>query len=148
MSTPYNNLFLSFLGKITDPFYSEATIMDAEADMIVLKNSAIIEFEYPREDIRDFDDEAKVFNQDLSLDTIEIFANLMKLKWIDRQVNNKNVIKQKFTDRDFKMTSQAEHLNQLLKLKQDTLDECERLKSKYSFVKNRKSNFSGLAGDK
>lgn len=147
MSTPYSTLFDSFLAKIEDVRYQNMTQLEAEDDMIKLLNSAIVSFEYPKVDVYDKDDVLKQFNQVLGVKEVEILANLMKLEWINRQMNSIYLLKQSLTNSDFKMTSQAHHLQSLIKLKNETENFINDLKTKYSYSKDHKANFYGLAGE-
>jgi hypothetical protein len=149
MPTPYSTVFKSFLGKIQDTInYMGMEDADIEADMILLMNSAMVSFEYPKVNIEDKNDESKIFNVDLGSYEVEIIANLMTLEWTKRQLKSIDLIKQKMTDKDFKITSQAAHLEALIKLKDMTEKDCEKLKNKYSYKTSyRVPNFSKLAGD-
>lgn len=147
MSTPYSLIFDSFLSKIEDTRYSEMTNEEVENDMMKLLNSGIVRFEYPKVDIFNKDDSTQTFNVDLSQIEIEIIAGLMSLEWIKRQTKSISVIKQSMNDRDFKLTSQANHLKVLMELKLDVEKDVENLKNKYSYQNNLKAYFEGLAGD-
>ncbi len=119
-----------------------------DSDLIDLLNSAIINFEYPKVDIYNKNDETQEFNEDLSIFEIEILANLMTLEWIKRQIKSIYVIKQAMTDSDFRITSQANHLKMLLELKKVTESDIDKLQNKYSYrTSNHQANFEGLAGD-
>jgi|SRR5690606_9137518 len=148
MPTPYSNLFNSFLSKIEDDLYAQYTKEQLDSDLIDLLNSAIINFEYPKVDIYNKNDETQEFNEDLSIFEIEILANLMTLEWIKRQIKSIYVIKQAMTDSDFRITSQANHLKMLLELKKVTESDIDKLQNKYSYrTSNHQANFEGLAGD-
>lgn len=150
MSTPYSKVFASFLGKIESDIYQNMVQADAESDMILLLNAAILNFEYPKVDLMDKNDVAMIFANDLGLFEIEILGFLMVVAWIDRKVNNIRLINQRLSDKDFRLTSQAAHLESLLKLKQDKQTDINNLKTKYSYRDSQtpnKPNFSGLSGD-
>lgn len=146
MSTPYSKIFSSFIGKLEDDIYANMNPGDIEADMVVLLNSAIPEFEYPKVDISNKNDETKEFTDNLSVDAIDILGSLMVLEWITRQTLSLNLVKQKLSDKDFRLTSQAAHLQALLELKRETAQDIERLKTRYSYRDSNKPNFSGLSG--
>jgi hypothetical protein len=146
MSTPYETLFDSFLSKIEDDLYTNIQF-DIESDMIKLLNSAIVQFQFPKVNILDKDDDLQQFNVDLSIYEIEILANLMKLEWTKRQINSTNLMKQMIGDKDFRLTSQANHLKVLLDLKNETEKEINSLMTKYSYTNDRQSLYGGLSGD-
>ena len=153
MSTPYEKVFTPFLSKVKDDYYANLNITDEEKieDMILLMNDAIEHFEYPKFDLDSRNDTLQIFNDNLDNATINIITSLMKLQWIERQIYDIELLRQRFSDRDFKKTSQAEHLSQLIKLQKETELECGKLKTKYSYSKTidskRKANFDSLAGD-
>ena len=62
------------------------------------------------------------FNVDLTSEEINILACLMKQGWVQRQVTSIENVRMKYSGADFKMTSQANHLQKLLTL----LDESRR----------------------
>jgi hypothetical protein len=146
MSTPFEKVFDSFLSKIDDNLYSNLEF-DVEADLTKLLNSAIVQFDFPKVDIFDKDDDLRQFNVDLSIHEIEILSNLMKLEWIKRQMNSVNLLKQMIGDKDFRLTSQANHLKVLIDLKMETEKEINSLMTKYSYTNNRQSLYGGLSGD-
>jgi hypothetical protein len=146
MSTPFEKVFNSFLSKIDDNLYSNLEF-DVEADLTKLLNSAIVQFDFPKVDIFDKDDDLQQFNVDLSIHEIEILSNLMKLEWIKRQMNSVNLLKQMIGDKDFRLTSQANHLKVLIDLKMETEKEINSLMTKYSYTNNRQSLYGGLSGD-
>ena len=146
MTTPFDKLFDSFLSKIEDDLYANLSV-DVEADMTKLLNSAIVQFDFPKVDIFDKDDTTQQFNVDLSIHEIEILSNLMKLEWIKRQMNSTRILQQQLGDKDFRLTSQANHLKVLIDLKSETEKEVKSLITKYSYTNNRQSLYGGLSGD-
>jgi hypothetical protein len=146
MTTPFEKVFNSFLSKIEDNLYGNLDF-DIEADLTKILNSAIVQFDFPKVDIFDKDDDLQQFNVDLSLHEIEILANLMKLEWIKRQMNSVSLLKQMIGDKDFRLTSQANHLKVLIDLKMETEKEINSLVTKYSYTNDRQSLYGGLSGD-
>ncbi len=66
--------------------------------------------------------ERSFFAQDLNSEEINILAILMMCAWVQRQVTSIENTRMKYSGSDFKMTSQANHLQKLLAL----LGECQR----------------------
>jgi hypothetical protein len=87
------------------------------------------------------------FNVDLSPYEIEIISNLMKLEWIKRKINSTRLLEQMIGDKDFRLTSQANHLKVLMDLKVETETEINSLVTKYSYTTDRQSLYGGLSGD-
>ena len=144
--TPYSTVFDYFLGRLENSSYATMDDDDIEIDEIKLLNMAIENFEYPKISLAK-NDTTKLFTETLSNSEIQILARLMVSEWIDRQINNINLIKQGLSTKDFKMTSQAAHLESLLKLQEKNEDKLEKIKTKYSYITNNTANYSGLAGD-
>ena len=66
--------------------------------------------------------EKSTFSSDLNSEEINILAILMMIAWVQRQVTSIESTRMKYSGADFKMTSQANHLQKLLAL----LSECQR----------------------
>lgn len=66
--------------------------------------------------------EKSTFGGDLNSEEINILAILMMIGWVQRQVTSIENTRMKYSGSDFKMTSQANHLQKLLSL----LNECHR----------------------
>ncbi len=66
--------------------------------------------------------EKSTFKADLTTEEINILAILMMCAWVQRQVTSIENTRMKYSGSDFKMTSQANHLQKLMGL----LTECRR----------------------
>ena len=66
--------------------------------------------------------EKSSFSADLTSEEINILAILMMIGWLQRQITSIENTRMKYSGSDFKMTSQANHLQKLLSL----LNECHR----------------------
>ena len=60
------------------------------------------------------------FNCELTAEEINILALLMKQSWVQRQVTSIENTRMKYSGPDFKMTSQANHLQKLMSLLTET----------------------------
>lgn len=117
LTTPFNKIYDRFLGKITDDMYLEWTPQDTLNDMYNILMDAIPGFEFPRFPLYDYDEEE--FNSQLTSEEINILALLMYNTWLQRQIASIENTRMKYSGSDFKMTSQANHLDKLMKLKQE-----------------------------
>lgn len=147
MSSSYELIFDAFTSKIKDKLFSDLPQLDAEDQMIQLLNDSLIFFKYPKIDVYDKDDIAKIFNETLSYHEVQIISQLMVGAWINRQIKTYKLIAQKFTDRDFKMTSQSAHLESLLKLSENQLTLCNRIMKDYYKTSYQRPDYSKLAGN-
>lgn len=144
-SAVYNHLLNN---KITDDMYLELTPEDTRRDLSNMLIGVLPGFEFPRKDLSKYTvairsvPEANVgdgdfvittdpdshlamidnssFEEDLTLEEINILAILMMEAWVQRQVSSIENTRMKFTGSDFKMTSQANHLSKLLNLLGET----------------------------
>ena len=64
--------------------------------------------------------ERSYFNVELTAEEINILARLMKQGWVQRQVTSIENTRMKYSGADFKMTSQANHLQKLLALLEES----------------------------
>ena len=90
--------------------------------------------------------ENSTFNFELTTEEINIIAILMMQAWVQRQVTSIENTRMKYSGSDFKMTSQANHLQKLMSL----LNECktqsihmQRLYKRRRFIRNADSPYDG-----
>lgn len=157
MGTLFTAVYNRFLGKITDDLYLELTPEDTLKDLQNLLINALPGFEFPRQNLYDYEIKVEVLDEDevleddfiiaiswgeledslstpkvfvdrsrfsaeLTPEEINILAIIMKEGWLQRQVTSIEHTRMKYSGPDFKMTSQANHLQKLL----TTLAECRR----------------------
>ena len=87
------------------------------------------------------------FNAELTSEEINIIATLMMCNWVQRQVTSIENTRMKYSGSDFKMTSQANHLQKLITL----LSECQkqsrylqRLYKRRRLIQNENSPYNGM----
>lgn len=162
--TPFRVIYDRFLAKITDDLYLELTEEDTYKDLETLLLSAIPNFEFPRFPIFNYQIpvtlaeggvepiDRGMFLSNLSHEEIDIISDLMMIEWLGRQVASVENTRMKYSGSDFKFTSQANHLDKLLKMKlnfEQTSKHKQRLYKRRKIdpeTGNIKSNWSGLAG--
>jgi len=135
MATPYSVIDNSFLNKITDDLLLTMADEYLEKTIDGYRNSASVKFKQCNK-LSDKDDIEKQFNQTLTDEEIEIIANLMVLEWLKQRINSIELLKQSMSTKDYRMYSQANHLEVLLKLRKDTLSEVDRLIVSYTYSQN------------
>lgn len=84
--------------------------------------------------------EKSYFGADLTPEEINIFAILMMISWVQRQVTSIENTRMKYSGPDFKMTSQANHLGKLLSLLAETQRQSLHMQRLY---KRRKLSSNG-----
>jgi hypothetical protein len=148
-NTTFKEIYDRFFGKITDDMYVEWTKEDTEKDVKNILIDAIPGFEFPRFPLYDYNEDS--YNCHLTSEEINILAILMYNTWLQRQVASIENTRQKFSGSDFKMTSQANHLDKLIKLKQEGERQdrhMQRLYKRRKIIDSKgsiKSNWSTLA---
>ena len=76
--------------------------------------------ENPESQVPDVIVERSCFHVNLTAEEINILALLMKQGWVQRQVTSVENTRMKYSGADFKMTSQANHLQKLLALLEES----------------------------
>lgn len=74
----------------------------------------------PNSEVPDVIVERSYFQAELTAEEINILALLMKQGWVQRQVTSIENTRMKYSGADFKMTSQANHLQKLLSLLEES----------------------------
>lgn len=140
--TSFQTIYDRFFGKITDDQYLEISEEETLEDCYNILMDAIPGFEFPRFDLYDYDTEQ--FNSDLTSEEINILALLMYNTWLQRQVASVENTRMKYSGTDFKMTSQANHLDKLMTLKQEAERQAfhmQRLYKRRSIKKDTKGAY-------
>ncbi|MFA6711170.1 MAG: hypothetical protein WCS33_00440 [Candidatus Caldatribacteriota bacterium] len=146
MSTPYQIVYDAFFSKIRDSFFLEIIEEEKDIELLSLLNQAIPEFKYPKVDLEDRNETSQQFNETLTNAEVQIISEAMKLKWIEQKINDEELIKMQFSDHDYSLMSQAAHLFRLITNQREIELKLKKMQDRYSLVKDRKPDFSGLAG--
>lgn len=117
--TTFEEMYNFFLSGVTDDMFMELTEYDTRAVLEEILLAAIPWFEFPRKDIFNVDLVKKKFNCYLDLEEKFIIRYYMIVEWIGYQLASIENIRQKYSSSDFKFTSQASHIDKLIKLKSD-----------------------------
>ena len=91
-------------------------------------------------DVTDVIVEKSAFAEELTSEEINILALLMKQGWVQRQVTSIENTRMKYSGSDFKMTSQANHLQKLLSLLEESRRDSFHMQRLY---KRRKKDKDG-----
>lgn len=127
--TSVSEVYDAFFGLIVDDMYMEISEEETHEECLNFLRKSIPMYEFPKAPIKvkvDSDGNATL-NRDLTDEEINILAYGMLQAWIQRQMTSIEIVRQKFSGTDFKLTSQASHLKQLVTLFQTTRDEHRRL---------------------
>lgn len=143
MATKFSEVYNLFLAKVTDDMYMELTIEDTKKLLQDLLIASIFKFEFPRVDLTEYKeiDGEMSFIADVSVEEQNILATYMVVEWVGQQLASVEMTRLKYSGSDFKFTSQANHLQKLLTLKQDYEREGFHLQRLY---KRRRKNDKGI----
>lgn len=127
--TPVSEVYDAFFGLIVDDMYMEISEEETHEECLDFLRKSIPMYEFPKAPIkvRMNEDDEPVFNRDLTDEEINILAYGMLQAWLQRQMTTIELVRQKFSGVDFKLTSQASHLKTIMTLFQNTKDEHRRL---------------------
>jgi len=159
-TTDFQIIYDAFEDLVTDDMYLEWDKDETSADLKNILKASISKFEFPTFKLYDYeliDNEdgtfsiGDKFNFILTLEEITIFATLMIVEWMTRQMATANLTKQIYSTADFKMTSQANHIVKLIALQKAFKTESTYLQRLYKRRKVDgdgyiKPNFNGLGG--
>lgn len=154
MATPFLKVYEAFLARITaDEWMVEDDLAIVERDWQQLLDMGIFRFKYPRVSLKkvDIESDDPVFNQgfedDLNQDEIQLLALYMKHEWVKRCIASWENIRQLYADKDF---SQANHINNLIKLEASVAEEVHHAEGVYDRSRNKRpaDKFKKLAGKK
>lgn len=164
-TTPFSKVYDSFLSKVTEDMYMELNELDTFRLLEELLVSAIYKFEFPRNNITDYEIESfedmviyngvesdyqdvnayvytnGYFNCVLSAEEVNILSTYMIVEWLGQQLASVDNTKMKYSGSDFKFTSQANHMAKLLQVKQQYEQEGFHLQRLY---KRRKADENGI----
>lgn len=129
-STPFSEVYDSFLSKITDDMFVEFTQADTASMLNQLLMTAIHKFEFPKVNLdydltyTDTDSDGQQYSSGTFLyklndEQINILATYMIVEWLGRQLASIENVRMKYSGSDFKFTSQANHMQKILQMKKD-----------------------------
>lgn len=144
--TKAQKVYDEFLSQITDDMYMELTFEDTLNLLAELLENAIPWFEFPRQSLekeypdQPFSDDNNFVN-DLTKEEISILAKYMTVEWLGQQLASVELVRQKYSGSDFKLTSQAAHMGKLQSLQKEYERKGFHLQRLY---KRRKKDSNGV----
>lgn len=150
-TTPFDEIYDLFFTTVTDDMFLE-WMKDETYDQI--KNiliRALSNFQFPRFRIFDYDFNGSTFNFIMDVEEKNILVNLMIIEWFSMQLSDIELVRQKYSSRDFVLTSQANHMSKLQELKLgyelDSKKKQRLYKRRYIDSEgNVKTNYKSLGG--
>jgi len=133
MPTSYSEIDNMFLSDIKDDELLLYDVDDRNEILDNLRRKAIAQFKCCLKDLSDRNEQERQFNADLTDEEILILATAMRKFWLNDKIYDLKLLKQRMSTKDWKMTSQAEHLLRLMDLKRETDKELSRMIVDYTF---------------
>ena len=129
--TTFQEVYDAFTSGITDDMFMEMTKEDTDEILEELLMAALPHFEFPRQDIFNLDRYSKRFKCLITAEEIRIIRSYMVVEWINYQLASIENVRQKYSGSDFSFTSQASHMDKLIKLRETYKDEGFKLQRLY-----------------
>ena len=118
-NTSFSDIYRRFKAKITDDMYMELSPMETDRLLRQLLLNALHNFEFPRVDIYDYNEDLEEYNIKLSAEEQNIIATYMIVEWLSQQLATVENTRMKYSGSDFKFTSQANHMAKIQAMKKD-----------------------------
>lgn len=132
MSTPYSEVDDMFLSDISDETFIDYAEEEQNAILQNLRIKAITMFKACKKDLNDRNETTKIFNSTLTDEEKLIIATAMRKFWFNDKLYNLDLIKQRMSNKDWRLTSQAEHMLRLTVLNQELDKEISRMIVSYT----------------
>lgn len=136
MATSYDVIYKRFLNSIQD-----FNIVDLDDDVIaeMMQSWLLQSIITTRKCEHDFtlrDDEAQEFTEDLSELEIQLLSKGMVVAWLDQYINSTEYTTQFIGGKEEKFYAQANHLNSLLAMREQTQREIKQLHTYHTYANN------------
>lgn len=127
MPVPYSNIYDMFLSDIKDHTLLDFEVEDREKILDDLRIKAETQFKQCKNDLSNKDNIEKQYNFDLTIEEQLIIATIMRKFWMNDKIYNLSLLKQGMSTKDWKQTSQAEHLLRLTALMSELNKEISKM---------------------
>lgn len=127
MATPYETIYNRFLQKCTDYDLPHIPQDELETMLHGWMTSAISRFTQSVSDLSQRDDELRTFVIDLEDYEQEVIALFMVVAWLEPRVNSTLLTNQFIGGKEEKYYSQAAHLQTLMTLRDNSLNDAKKL---------------------
>ena len=118
-NTSFSDIYRRFKAKITDDMYMELTPIETDRLLKELLLNSLHNFEFPRVNIYDYNEELEEYNIKLTPEEQNIIATYMIVEWLSQQLASVENSRMKYSGSDFKFTSQANHMAKIQAMKKD-----------------------------
>lgn len=140
MFTPFQKIYDKFLSLIDD--YELALFSDEDLKYLLsnyLNRAISLDFKQCTKNLNNYDEVLEQFNEELSDEEQWIIAHGMVLSWLEPKIKRERLLRDAISDRDYKESSHANQLKELLNLESSTRDRLKEYLINYTY-----NNFDGL----
>ena len=134
--TSYETIYNQALLKLEDYDLAKLPEEDLEQMLHGWMISAIAKFRKCQSDLKQRDDENKIFLVELLDEEVEILALLTATEWLESQINSITLTKQFFGGKEEKSFSQSQHLSTLMALRDSNRLEARKLMRDFTYSHN------------
>lgn len=133
MATPYSKIYKKFLNSITDFNFSNFDEETLKGMFVEWLSTAVVNTRSTT-DLSKRDNNTEMFENNLTDLDVELLAMGMRLAWLDQSLNSTDLILMMIGGKEEKYYSQAGHISELRKLREDTKLEMKRLHSYHTYT--------------
>lgn len=127
MGTPFSEIDNMFLSDIKDNTILEYAEEERSEILNSLRKKAVTRFKCCKKDLSKRDEMFGEFEEDLSDDEKNIIATIMRKYWLNDKMYSLDLLKQRLSTKDWRLSSSAEHLLRLTVLNQELEKEISRM---------------------
>lgn len=141
MATPYSDIYDYFLTKISDYSFVQMSQSDLEDNLVRYLRSSVNNFKTCKQDLTKKDDALKQFNLDLTEEEKDILSTLMIIEYLKPKLITADLLQQRLGSKDFNSFSQANHIKELIELKNALKLDVDQMVINYSYLKVNLDDF-------
>lgn len=135
MATPFSDIYDRAIFKIRDGKLASLNMADQEFILKRFLKTAIADFaEHCLVDINDFDDENDCFNVDLDNEVQELLALGIAQNWLDTQMRDKEMLRNKMSTKDYQYFSPANLVREANTMREQFRKEYEHRLIRYTYA--------------
>ncbi|MGD7047081.1 hypothetical protein FZC83_02360 [Rossellomorea marisflavi] len=140
MATPYEDVYLRFLPKITNYEFLKLSDEVIYRDLKNLLFSSIVNFRYCLK-LYDRNEDTESFKENLTEEEIEILSHLMCVEYLTPQILTDEHLKQTLNSKDYNRYSQANHVKEVREIRELFKQESNEKMINYSFNMEKLDGF-------
>lgn len=129
--TLYVDIYDIFMSQYTDEIFNNIDFNDSLKKRYLL--NAIPRFRHCNQDLSNRNDTTNTFNITLTDEEKLIIGVLMVAEYLKPMITSIDLMKQQMSSKDFRLTSQAEHLKRLMELRESVEKDAKQLMIEYSY---------------